>query len=88
MYSGKPSQDLGPHYIQGTILPTVRALINQLQSSVDLTGRVLSLDRLYTSIELLEWLQTQSIAVSGTIDPTRKGIPPEIKAVTERENRS
>ena len=29
-----------------------------------------------------------STAALGTIDPTKKGIPPEIKAVTDREKRS
>ena len=87
VYSGKPSEEPGPHYIRGTV-PIVKSLVSQLQSSVDLTGRIISLDRLYTSIELFEWLQTQGISALGTIDHTRKGIPPEIKTVTERENRS
>lgn len=30
----------------------------------------------------------EGISALGIIDPVRKGIPPKIKAVTERENRS
>ena len=86
VYSGKPEEP-GPHYIRGS-LPTVKALVSQVQEFVDLSGRVISLDRLYTSIELFEWLQAQDVAAIGTIDCMRKGIPPEIKAVTGREERS
>lgn len=87
VYSGKPSGEPGPYYIRGS-LSTVKALVSQMQEFVDLKDRIISLDRLYTSLELFEWLQTQDIAAIGTIDSGRRGIPPEIKAVTEREESS
>ncbi len=60
----------------------MKILVSQIQESVDLSG---SLDRLCTSLELFECLQTQGIAGVGTVDCMRKGIPPEIKAVTGKE---
>lgn len=87
VYSGKPSGEPGPYYIRGT-LPIVKALVSQVQDSVDLSGRTISVDKLYTSLELFEWLQSQGIAALGTTDSTRKGIPSEIKAVTGRDDRS
>jgi len=87
VYSGKPSGQPGPYYVRGS-LATVQALISKVQASVDLSGRTISLDRLYTSIELFEWLQSLGITALGTIDSTRKGIPPEVKSVTEREELS
>ena len=73
MYSGKPSGEPGPYYIRGS-LSTVKALVSQMQEFVDLKDRIISLDRLYTSLELFEWFQTQGIAAIGTIDSVRKGI--------------
>ncbi|XP_063850375.1 uncharacterized protein LOC135094308 [Scylla paramamosain] len=66
----------------------LKALVSQIQEFVDLSGRVISLDRLYTSLELFDWLQTQGISTIGDIDCMRKGIPSEIKTVTGREMRS
>ncbi|XP_066958969.1 piggyBac transposable element-derived protein 4-like [Macrobrachium rosenbergii] len=86
VYSGKPIEGSGPFYVTGT-LATVKALINQLKSSIDLRGRTISLDRLYTSIELFEWLLSQSINALGTIDAGRKGIPLEIKNIAGKQDK-
>ena len=64
VYSGKPTGEPGPFYIRGTV-PTVKALVNQLGSYVDLCGRTISLDRLYTSLELFEWLMSKGISALG-----------------------
>lgn len=53
VYSGKPYGEPGPYYIHGS-LPAVKVLLNQVQALVDLRCRTISLDRLYTSLELLE----------------------------------
>lgn len=87
VYSGKPKGEPSPHYIRGT-LPTVKALVNQLSSSVNLQGMTISLDRLYTSLDLFEWLMTKGITALGTLDHCRKGIPPQIKSVIGREEKS
>lgn len=62
--------------------------MNQLSSSVDVCGKTISLDRLYTSLELFEWLMTKDITVVGTIDQSRKGIPSQIKEVNGRQDNS
>ena len=53
VYSGKPEGDPGPFYITG-ITPTVQSLISQLSTYVDLKGRNITMDRLYTSFELFQ----------------------------------
>ena len=87
VYSGKPSEEPGPYYIQGT-LPSAKPLVIQLNNFVDLTSRNISLDRLYTSVELFEWLLSEGITALGTIDASRRGIVPEIKATTEKQDKS
>lgn len=53
VYAGKPTGEPGPHYVQG-IMPVVKSLVTQLSTFVDLQGRNITMDRLYTSIELFE----------------------------------
>lgn len=53
VYAGKPTGDPGPYYVPG-ILPVVKSLITPLLASVDLQGRNITMDRLYTRIELFE----------------------------------
>ena len=81
------SKEPGPYYIQGT-LPSVKALVNQLKSFIDFIGRTISLDRLYTGLELFEQLSSEGITALGTIDACRRGIAPEIKATTGKQDKS
>ena len=53
VYSGKPIGEPGPYYISG-IMPGVQSLVTQLSNFVDLQGRNITMDRLYTSFELLQ----------------------------------
>ena len=53
VYSGKPEGDPGPFYITG-VTPTVQSLVSQLSTYVDLKGRNITMDRLYTSFELFQ----------------------------------
>lgn len=53
VYSGKPTGEAGPYYVPG-ILPTVQSLVSKLETHVDLRGRNITMDRLYTSFELAE----------------------------------
>ena len=87
VYSGKPTEGSGPFYMTGTVA-SVKSLINQLKSGMDLRGRIISLDRLYTSVELFEWLLSEGIYALGTIDAGRKGIPPEIKNISGKQDKS
>ena len=52
VYSGKQSGDPGEYYVPG-IMPIVQALVSQLATHVDLQGRNITMDRLYTSHEIL-----------------------------------
>ena len=83
-YSGKPVEEGGAYYIQGTE-GIVKYLIERKQSKSPLAGRNLSFDRLYTSITLSLWLYERNITSIGTMQINRKGIPPEIKDVKDRE---
>ena len=87
VYSGKPIGNPGPHYITG-ITPIVQYLVSNLSRFVDLDGRNITMDRLYTSFELLQWLLQRKITAVGTIKNNRKCIPNEIKSTDGRENNS
>ena len=53
VYSGKPFGEQGPFYIRD-IMPTVQSLVTQLSAHVDMKGRNITMDRLYTSYELFK----------------------------------
>ena len=57
-YSGKPTEEGGQHYIQGTET-IVHYLIETLSINSSLAGRSISFDQLYTSIPLGKWLNLQ-----------------------------
>lgn len=46
------------------------------------------MDRLYTSLELFDWLLEKKITAVGTIMLNRAGIPPAIKIIATREEKS
>ena len=54
-YSGKPTEEGGQHYIQGTET-IVHYLTETLSINTSLAGRSTSFDQLYTSIPLGKWL--------------------------------
>ena len=43
------------------------------------------MDRLYTSIPIANWLLVKNITIVGTLMTNRRGIPDEVKIVTNRE---
>ena len=53
VYSGKPIGEPNGYFVTG-IMPIVQSLINQLSRHVDLQGRNITMDRLYTSYELFK----------------------------------
>ena len=59
-----------------------------MQRQTSLKGRNISMDRLYTSIDLTRWLYTKNITFVGTMVLGRVGIPAEVKVVTGREENS
>lgn len=84
VYSGKPENQTGPFYIQG-VTETVQYLVSKMLEKNEVTGRNISMDRLYTSIPLAEWLLERKITMVGTLQSNRKGIPEEIKNTSGRE---
>jgi hypothetical protein len=87
VYAGKPQGDPGPYYVPG-IIPIVKSLVNGLSNLTDLNGRNITMDRLYTSIELFEWLLTKRITGVGTLMINKRGIPAEIKTIVGRTEHS
>ena len=87
VYSGKPVGEPGPYYIPG-IMPIVQSLITKLSENVDMRGRNITMDRLYTSYELLRWMLDQQITAVGTIKANKKCIPTEMKGIAGRDDKS
>ena len=81
-YCGKPIADSTPYYVAG-IEESVKYLVQKLQGFLDLQGRNITFDRLYTSVPLATWLLEQNITCVGTLQSNRRGIPDAIKQTTD-----
>ena len=81
-YSGKPTEEGGQYYIQGTEA-IVHYIIETLSTNSSLAGRNISLDRLYTLIPLAKWLLEERITCIWTMQLNRKG--DELKETKNRE---
>ena len=84
VYFGKPEQEPNEIYVSGTI-NYVKYLVEKFSEHQNLTGRNISMDRLYTSFEVANWLTEKKITTLGTIPTSRVGIPSEIKEHSNRE---
>lgn len=84
VYCGRPVKTPAPYYVQGTS-PIVMRLIEELERYSSLKGMNITMDRLYTNIELCEWFLKKNITVLGTIMANRKGIPREMSSIQNRE---
>ena len=84
VYAGKPEQGDGLFYIEG-IETYIKTLVEKTGSKLLLQGRNISMGRLYTSISTANWLLEKNIIIVGTLMTNRRGIPEEIKIVTNRE---
>ena len=71
-------------YVAGTF-NYITVLVEKLNRHQKLEGRNISMDRLYTSFLIANWLLQKKITVVGTLQATHVGIPPEIKKVDNRE---
>ena len=87
VYAGKPVAEPTEYYIKG-VTPIVKSLVDRLGRSVDLKGRNMTMDRLYTTYDLTKWLMTKSITTVGTLMSNRKEIPKEFVQIGERESPS
>ena len=82
-HTGKPTEEPNEYYVKGTI-NYIKKLIEKLEKFQNIRGRNISMDRLYTSFEIADWLLNRCITMIGTIMSNRVGIPKEIKPVTKR----
>ena len=64
----------------------VKYLVNGVEKDTSLKGRIISTDRLYTSVPLAEWLLDRDITTVGALNTVRIGIPDELKDTKCREN--
>jgi len=87
VYSGKPVNGPGPFYID-SIENSIKKLVTNTSSKLPLAGRNISMDRLYTSIPIANWLREKSITVIDTLKHNRIGIPDELKDAKGREEHS
>ena len=78
MYAGKPKSGNGPHYID-TTENYIKVLVEKMEKRLPLNGRNISMDRLYTSFSIADWLLKKNIKLVGTLQANQIGIPDEIK---------
>ena len=65
-YSGKPIEEVGQYYIQGSEA-IVHYLLERLSTNSILAGCNILFDRLYTSVPLAKWLLEKRITYIGTM---------------------
>ena len=87
VYAGKPESGNGPYYIDKTE-NYIKYLVTQIEKDISLQGRNISMDRLYTSISIAEWLLEKKITVVGTLQTNRIEIPDKLKSTRDREDLS
>ena len=87
VYAGKPESGNGPYYIDKTE-NYIKYLVTQMEKDVSLQGRNLSMDMLYTSISIAQWLLEKKITVVGTLQTNCIGILDKLKSTKDREDLS
>lgn len=85
--SGKPESGAGEYYIPH-VIDITQNMVETLDDAVDISGRNISFDRLYTSLPLAEWLLDRGISCLGTLMANKRFIPAEVKDTTDREENS
>ena len=64
-------------------------LVMKLITGLEGSGRNVTMDRYYTSVDLVEELcATHNLTVVGTIKPNSRGLPEEVKEAGGREEQS
>lgn len=89
-YAGKPEVidgDAAKYYVTGTDEYT-KYLVNGFSAYGTIQGCNISMDRYFTSVFLAEWALEKKFTIVGTMRHNRKGIPKELKALTNRDERS
>ena len=75
VYFGKPKGEPNEFYISGTE-NYIQYLVNKLSSYHDIRGRNISMDRLYSSLSVANWLLDKGITMVGTIRKTELAFLP------------
>ena len=83
-YPAKPKTGDGLYYLKSTI-EYIKYLVTEMEANQPITGRIISADHLYTSIESTNWLLDRGIATIGTLKKGRSGRPFEIFDIPNRE---
>ena len=56
----------------------IKYLVTEMEADQPITGRTISIDRLYTNIESTNWLLDRGTATVGTLQRGRSGIPSDL----------
>ena len=84
LYAAKPKAGHGPYYLQSSI-DYIKYLVTEVEADQSITGRTISTDRLYTSIESTNWFLDRGIATVGTLQKRRSGIPSDLFDTQNKE---
>ena len=83
-YAAKPKAGDGPYYLKSTI-DYIKYLVTKVEAGQPITDRTIPTDRLYTSIESINWLLDRGIATIGTLQKGRSGIPSDLFDTQNRD---
>ena len=83
-YVAKPKAGDGPYHLKSTI-DYVKYLVTEMEADRTITGRTISTNCLYTSIESTNWLLDGSIATIGTLQKGRSRIPSDLFDIQNRD---
>ena len=87
-FCGKPKCGPSLYYLNTTTGIVLRLVDSLAKHSGGLSGRNLTTDNLYGSIELAKMLLERNMTTVSTMRHNRRGIPKEIKPVVNREENS
>ena len=76
-YAAKPTAGNGPFYI-GSAADLIKNLVIWTKEQVRFDGKNISMDRLYTSVEIADWLLEKDITIVGTVQKGRVGFPEDV----------
>ena len=83
-YAAKPKAGDGLYYLKSTI-DYIKYLVTKVEAGQPITDRTIPTDRLYTSIESINWLLDRGIATIGTLQKGRSGIPSDLFDTQNRD---
>ena len=84
VYCVKPKGEPNEFYISGTE-NYIQYLVNKLSSYHNTRERNISMDRLYSSLSVANWLLDKGITMVRTMQKNRVGIPASLNDFTNRE---